>query len=183
MIVENTMNAWDKRLVNGDYDYLRRADVHLPIIEQVKRLDVKTLLDVGCYTGNFLAYAVAQGMVFDRYLGIDYSQKAIQEASALKVDSPWAAFDVADWETYTPVQAHDCILVSGLCCYYQHDRMVLQFLRRAECKYLIVQDVQRAKDLYPNLVRQYPVLHEEYYTIGGTTRNSRRRMVVLQIQG
>jgi glycosyltransferase involved in cell wall biosynthesis len=71
------------------------------IIKEVKKLQPKTLLDLGCGTGRF-----ADLLPVENYTGIDFSQKLINDA---KEKHPNNKFECVDIKDYHPLEKFDLV--------------------------------------------------------------------------
>jgi SAM-dependent methyltransferase len=109
----------------------RREGFGAPIterfLEALDRQDLtgRTLLDVGCGSGDLALAALAHGA--DRATGVDLSSGGIEEARRLAEErglSERAAFAVGDGAE-VPLDRHDVVTLNRvLCCYPRTDRLL-----------------------------------------------------------
>jgi len=97
---------WDTQYQNGKWEFLGSLDemarymiIHGYIHQVTERLGNKplALLDVGCGHGQLLRFL--HPSCFESYLGIDFSQKAIERArSSLSANTRFLVADMEKWE-------------------------------------------------------------------------------------
>jgi SAM-dependent methyltransferase len=92
---------------------------------EARGLSGRTVLDLGCGTGDLALGALARGA--DRASGIDLSAGAIEQARVLATERGLAertAFTVGDGST-EPLASHDVVALNRvLCCYPSVDRLL-----------------------------------------------------------
>jgi SAM-dependent methyltransferase len=120
----------------------RRKEVAAPITRRIldalerQGLAGRTVLDVGCGTGDLAISTVRRGA--DRASGIDLAGGAIEEARSLARDRGVAdrvAFAVGDG-SIAPLAAHDVVALNRvLCCYPSVDRLLANSLGAAGSVY------------------------------------------------
>ena len=92
---------------------------------ETRGLSGRTVLDLGCGTGDLALGALARGA--DRASGIDLSAGAIEQARVLATERGLAertAFTVGDGST-EPLARHDVVALNRvLCCYPSVDRLL-----------------------------------------------------------
>jgi SAM-dependent methyltransferase len=120
----------------------RKRGVGAPITARMLRalerrgLAGRTVLDVGCGTGDLALGALASGA--ERATGIDLGPGAIEQARALAVDrglSTRTAFSVGDG-AIVPLERHDVVVLNRvLCCYPSVDRLLVNSLGAAGSVY------------------------------------------------
>ncbi len=64
------------------------------VLDELPHLQDKTLLDVGCFNGNFYNFLFDSGRDIKKFVGIDHSDKLIETA---KTRFPWQEWQVSDY--------------------------------------------------------------------------------------
>ena len=106
----------DKAYRMGAYDYLESIAMvsrMATLGAYVKRLGLKSVLDLGCGTAELLAYLPDD----ITYIGVDISEKAIETARERFKDRPKThlfACDFRDWEC--PIEEVDGLVWAGIGC-------------------------------------------------------------------
>lgn len=73
----------------------------------------RSVLDVGCGFGDFLAYLRDRGIEPREYAGIDICEPMVRRCRE-RFDSPRARFEVADVLEWEPREAPDLVVASGI---------------------------------------------------------------------
>jgi 2-polyprenyl-3-methyl-5-hydroxy-6-metoxy-1,4-benzoquinol methylase len=124
---------WERLFESGSYDRLEsipeRARYSL-IVGQCDVLGTRSILDVGCGQG-VLAKRLSR-VTYDRYVGVDISQAAVDQARRALPD-PRNTYLVSDADGFDTADRFD-LLVFNECLYYMEDpaavvRRYLKFLR------------------------------------------------------
>jgi len=87
----------------------RRFDALLAVGE----LDGRSVLDVGCGFGDFLAFLEQRG-IRARYTGLDVCAPMIERCKAVYAGRRDASFEVADVLDYEPDRTYDYVFASGI---------------------------------------------------------------------
>jgi SAM-dependent methyltransferase len=120
----------------------RKRGVVAPITARMLRalersgLAGRTVLDVGCGTGDLALGTLASGA--ERATGVDLSPGCIEQARVLAAErglSARTAFSVGDG-AIVPLERHDVVALNRvLCCYPSVDRLLANSLRAAGSVY------------------------------------------------
>ena len=123
--------GWDEQYRNGRWDYLNGVEEseHYSIIAGYIRqyFQQADVLDVGCGHGRLAR--ILHTDCFSRYIGIDFSEEAIERAKQLQPKN--AQFINEDFEKWTPPDSVD-VVVFNECLYYSRDpaRLVERYAGR-----------------------------------------------------
>lgn len=108
--------TWDRQYSEGHWAYLTdlaEMPRYAVIAGFMKFLQpVESILDVGCGNGQLVSWICGDGV--QRYVGIDLSRVAVEQASRV---STQARFEVADANTYVPDQTFDVIIFNEVLYY------------------------------------------------------------------
>lgn len=130
--------------IKNEYDYLQSDKfkfVYEYVAKRVKEHESNSVLDVGCWTG-MLADALLASDFAGTYLGIDISDKAIEEAKGTFRHKPGLDFGVADWRGPAPKQHFDSIYFGGVFIYVEDKQEFLEkFLEANTPSVIIIQDL------------------------------------------
>jgi SAM-dependent methyltransferase len=112
-----SVNQWDAQYAVGDWD---RLDSISEVAHNMVVLgylaygaNAPTILDVGCGHGRFLQLLTSIG--FAEYMGIDWSDEAVQRARSLSI--PHTQFQVADMDHWDTPTRFDAVVLNE-CLYY-----------------------------------------------------------------
>jgi SAM-dependent methyltransferase len=112
--------VWESQYRGGGWEFMRRLDElarYSVIAGYLHHLKPGgSVLDVGCGEGLLADHLRPFG--YSRYLGVDLSEAAIQQATS-RVDER-TAFTAADAEFYAPSERWDAVVFNE-CVYYFHD--------------------------------------------------------------
>jgi 2-polyprenyl-3-methyl-5-hydroxy-6-metoxy-1,4-benzoquinol methylase len=181
MIKESKALEWDKRHITGNYEYCSYARNHIPVLNAINQFKCKSILDVGCYTGA-LGTIIPENGLIESYHGIDISDIALSEAKKNCMGMSKCSFEIADLEDYNSDKEFDCIVFSGIFTYPQYsDHLALQYVKKFNPDYIIVQDVVRKRELYPKLKTKYRVIHKSHYRINERAQRDHRQLYVFEI--
>lgn len=116
--------AWDRQYSEGHWEYLTSL-AEMPryaiIAGFTKFLQpLESILDVGCGSGQLVDWVYRDDV--QRYVGIDLSKVAVEEASRANAQ---AQFEVADASTYVPNQKFDVIIFNEVLYYSSKPGAVL----------------------------------------------------------
>ena len=130
--------------IKNEYDYLQSDKfkfVYEYVATRINDHEAASVLDVGCWTG-MLADALLASEFDGTYLGIDISDKAIEEAKGTFRYKPGLDFDIADWRGPAPKQHFDSIYFGGV-FYYVEDKQgfLYKFLEANTPSAIIIQDL------------------------------------------
>ena len=171
---------WDKRHIKGNYAYCSDTHTHIPIVNSIIKFKCEKILDVGCYTGTLPAM-LPYNMV-SSYHGIDISQSALSVARDKCNGLADVSFEIADLEGYNSTRQFDCIIFAGIFTYPTYnDKIAIEYAKKFNPDYIIVQDVVRKREMYPNLKKNYEQVHKEHYQIKARTQRNLRQLYVFKI--
>ena len=95
------------------------------IVDRIRRAGLRRVLEIGCGTGQLAAYLLDQGI--DSYVGIDFSQKAVEYA---RRNAPHARFEVDDARTSDIyAEAHDVLICTEVLEHITKDLTVVERFR------------------------------------------------------
>lgn len=124
------------------------------VFEQLKRLDVKSILDIGCATGDFLYFL---GEIVEKKVGIDISEELISHAKLRVPDSEFRAIDV--FEFFRERERFDAVFMAGTLNTFMEYRHLLKSLIDATSPKLII--IQSPFNISPIDTR---VMHVDAYS-------------------
>ena len=110
--------VWDTQYIDATWDYLSNHDevsrysVIVGYIQHFK--PAGSILDIGCGVGILQERLAAFG--YARYVGLDISEQAIQQAR-VKEDAK-TLFITGDAESYLPVESFDVIILNEVLYYF-----------------------------------------------------------------
>ncbi len=93
-------------------------------LKRIGNLNSSKILDIGCGTGDFLAYLLGNGFQVDRYFGIDLMNEFIEVAQE-KYPYPNIEFINEDFFTYTINEHFDFGICNGAINVKEKDNMQL----------------------------------------------------------
>lgn len=126
----NTQEKWDRQYEEGYWDYLESVDqssrfaICASFTASIK--SQPSVLDMGCGTGILLDHLQPYG--FSRYVGVDFSEPALERARARQF--PKAEFEFGAFETWDSTDRFDVIVFSETLNYAESPSdTLLQFTR------------------------------------------------------
>jgi 2-polyprenyl-3-methyl-5-hydroxy-6-metoxy-1,4-benzoquinol methylase len=118
--------TWDREYAAGEWTKLGKLD-EMPryaLVAGYSRTmgSTASVLDVGCGEGRLATWLFQDGQ--RRYVGVDLSSVAIQQARALV--SSEARFEVADATTFDPGDQFDIIVLNEILYYVERPELLLE---------------------------------------------------------
>lgn len=103
----------------GAYEYLESQEfktVYSYISKSLVSSGVKSILDIGCWTGMLCDSLYSNGYK-GKYLGYDISDRAIMSAKRVFRDNPNASFKLHSWKSPSPPGSFDAVYAGGVFYY------------------------------------------------------------------
>jgi 2-polyprenyl-3-methyl-5-hydroxy-6-metoxy-1,4-benzoquinol methylase len=122
--------AWEEQYRRGDWGFMRRLDelARYSVISGYLRHGTPggSVLDIGCGEGILRDELRVQG--YSRYVGVDISETAIEQARATSDDTPddKATFVAANAETWVPEGRFDAVVLNECVYYFEEPIPTLQ---------------------------------------------------------
>ena len=113
-----SVNQWDAQYAGGEYgerlDSISEVPHNMVILGYLAYgAKEPTVLDVGCGHGRLLQ--LLAGLDFADYVGVDWSDQAVQRARSLSI--PHTRFEVADMDNWDTTERFDAVVLNE-CLYY-----------------------------------------------------------------
>jgi 2-polyprenyl-3-methyl-5-hydroxy-6-metoxy-1,4-benzoquinol methylase len=124
------------------------------VFEQLKRLDVKSILDIGCASGDFFYFL---GGIVEKKVGIDISEVLISHAKLRAPDSEFRAIDVLEF--FKEKERFDAVFMAGTLNSFMEYRHLLKSLIDSTSPKLII--IQSPFNINPIDTR---VMHVDAYS-------------------
>ncbi len=126
--------------------------------------DCKSLLDVGCHHGSLVPHLKKDSL--EKYVGIDISDRAIEEALRKYQDNKKVHFFREEWSDFEKIKHHgkfDCIYFGGVFFYIPDPKIgfLRSFLSLTGTKIFVVQDLANT-DL-SSIMNEFTCLSEKYF--------------------
>jgi 2-polyprenyl-6-hydroxyphenyl methylase/3-demethylubiquinone-9 3-methyltransferase len=163
---KTTVADWDREWRAGKWEYLcdsvQRSRYFVIAALATAYVARPRLLDLGCGSGH-LVQALGGETCIQRYVGVDISREAINQASHRV--SPSIEFQVGDLATYVPNERFDCVVLNEVLYYLPAPERILANLLQLDNvrkSYYVVSIFQEQKWVWSVLNDHLAALEEVY---------------------